>query len=298
MKKLLTILLSIAVLAFAGSAFAQEKSKKSQLFDYPVVPDTMSTLEGRANYFLTHFWDKFNFSKTVDNREAFDEAFENYLQMFPHAHRNVVKTSINSVMNRAQSNMKNFWLFADDAENMLYSPEAQVRSEEAYVYFIENILRSSKVKKNEKQRYQAQLVKINTNQVGSIAPDFKFDDLNGNHKNLFDIAEGKIYIILFNDMECSDCAMARLRLSTNVRLNQLIEDGTIVFISITPEKYSKAWAEVAKTYSDTWIIGASADADEKYDLRQLPCIYMLDADKKIIAKQVSADALVDFINNN
>ncbi|MDD2960775.1 MAG: DUF5106 domain-containing protein [Muribaculaceae bacterium] len=285
-------ILLIFVATFVLSAFSQNaQEKKPNLFAYPVVPDTISTLENRSNYFISHFWENCNLSKPIKDEAALISAFGDYVVFFQYAHRNVVKASVNELMNKAQSNMKNFWLIADAAEKNLYSVGATLPSDEAYMLFVNNILRSSKVKKGEKERYQLQVNKINKNQVGSYASALEYVDIKGNKKTLEDI-KAKNVIIFFNDTECEDCSIARLRLSTNVALNKLIDIGEVVLVSIYPSGYSKDWAEQAKGYSDKWIIGASENADEDYDLRVTPNIYLLDAEKKIIAKNLNvADIL-------
>lgn len=80
-------------------------------------------------------------------------------------------------------------------------------------------------------------------------------------------------------------------------LNKLIEDGKLQVLCIYPGEYSKEWAEDARRYSDLWEIGASEDADTKYDLRLIPNIYILDKDKKIIMKNATLNDLHTFFKN-
>lgn len=292
MKK--TTLLLLFLLSLCGlNVNAQEQ--KATLFPYPVVPDTISTLENRSNYFIAHFWDNCNFSKPISDLEGLNKAFAEYAVFYQYANKNVVKTSINDIMNKSQANMKNFWALVDIAERNLYSTEATFPSDEAYSLYIYNIMRSSKVKKGEKQRYQAQLEKINKNQIGTAAPVMDYVDINGDKKSLYDIKAPTV-ILFFNDPDCEDCSIARLRLSTNVILNNLIKDNKLAIVSIYPGKYSKDWAATAKGYSDNWIIGASENAEEIYDLRISPSIYLLDADKKILNKHLRAEDILNSLN--
>lgn len=292
MKKLLCFIL--IVLATSGiGAFSQDKAKT--LFPYPNVPDTIKNLENRSNYFVSKFWDKFNFSKPVSDTAAFNEAFNDWITFFRYAHKNVVKASVSDVMNKAQSNMKNFWMFADAAEKDLYSTEATLPSDEAYVLFVNNIIRSSKVKKDEKLRYQKQIVKINSNQNGNYAPKFDFTNLEGQKQSL-DSIKAETIILFFNDPDCEDCNIARLRLATNVNMNKMIDDKKVAIVSILPGKYTKEWAKDASKYSDKWIIGAWENADEVYDLRVMPSIYILDAEKKIVTKHMQVNDIINLLN--
>lgn len=291
------IVLSIGWLNLAAQSVNNTalSSTPKTLFPYPTVPDTIKTLENRSNYFVAKFWDNFDFSKPVKDIVAFDSAFGDYVTFFRYAHRNIVKSSISDVMNKAQSNMKNFWIFVDAAEKNLYSTDAILPSDEAYILFLNSVLRSSKVKKQEKERYQKQLVKINTNQNGNYAPNFEFTDVLGN-KQVLDSVKAETIIVFFNNPDCDDCKIAKLRLSTNVVLNKLIDEKKVALVSIYPGKYSKEWAEEASKDSNKWIIGAWEGADEVYDLRIMPNIYILSSDKKIITKQVQVESLINFLN--
>ncbi len=289
-----TVIINLIVFILSGiSSFAQEKT--STLFPYPQVPDTISTLENRSNYFVSHFWDKFDFGKQIKDIDKFEEAFKDYITFFQYAHRTVVRTSINDLMNKAQSNTKNFTTLAELAQKNLYDAGAFLKSDEAYMLFATNIIKSSKLKKIEKERYERLIVKINSNQQGMPAPSFEYIDLNGDKKSFNDLNAENI-LLFFNDPECEDCSISRLRLSTNVAINKLIDDGKLIIVSIYPGKYSKEWAEKAHTYSSKWVIGAFEDADEIYDLRIIPNLYFLDKDKKIITKNISVNDLIDSIN--
>ena len=292
------IIAAIAVVMMAVSVMVgqEEQSQTPKtLFSYPVVPDTISTLENRSNFFVTHFWDNCNLGRQITDKELLRSAFSDYVTFFRYAHRNVVHTSVSDLMNKAQSNMQNFWMIADNAEQALYSNEAVLQSDEAYMLFINAILRSSKVKKSEKERYQRQAMKINGNQIGAQLPGVSLKGVDGKSINIDNIKAATI-IVAFIDPECDDCNIARLRLSTNVALNSIIDGEKLALVCIYPGPYSKEWAAEASTYSDKWIVAASEDADERFDLRQMPTIYVLDADKKIVAKNVRAEDILNMVN--
>ncbi|MEG0559449.1 MAG: DUF5106 domain-containing protein [Muribaculaceae bacterium] len=292
MKKLGLLSLFISLLLCNVSALAQEEKPKT-LFPYPIVPDTIVTLENRSNFLVSHFWEKCDLSKPIKDKEAFEKAFYDYAVFFQYAHRNVVYTSINNLMNKAQSSAQNFIYIAEIAEKTFYEPNAVIWSDEAYLPFAENVVNFKKIKKDEKERYLLQIQKIKNNKIGEVAHKFEYIDVNGAKKNFNDISAETI-LLFFNDDDCSDCMIARLRLSTNVTINNLIKENKLKIISIYPGQYSAEWANKAKGYADNWEIGAYEDADNIYDIRVMPNLYILDKDKKIILKNVNVN---DVINN-
>ena len=294
MKKILNILLAFLFVS-SGLCHAQDAAEPKTLFPYPEINDTIKSFEKRANIFVSKFWDNCNLSAPIKDKEGFESAFVDYVTFFRYAHKNVVKSSVNDLMFKAQSNMPNFWMIVDAAEKYLYSNEAVLSSDEAYMLFLNDIVRSSEVKKSEKQRYQHQIQKINSNQLGMVAPEIKLTDVNKNKISLADVTAPTVFLF-FNDPDCEDCSLARLRLSTNVVLNQLIKENQIAFVCIYPGEYSKEWAEEARGYAETWIVAASEDADEKYDLRNSPTIYALDKDKKIMSKTLTTEDILNLIS--
>ena len=303
MNKILSKYLSLIIwICSPLFLFAQQNTKtepNANLFVYPTVPDSIQTLENRSNYFITHFWDSANFGTQINDTEAFEKAFNDYIVFFRYAHRNVVRSSISNLVNIAQANMQNFWMVANAAEKYLYSEDATLRSDEAYTIFINSFLRSSNLKKKEKTRFQKQLVKINANQVGVIAPNFTAFNVDG-EKWVFEeftTDSATTVILFFTPEECSDCNIPRLRLSTNVDINNMIQNGEVVFINVSIGKYSPDWAEKAKTYSPNWISLISESAFESYNIPSSKhTIYILDKDKIIQNKNINATTLINAIN--
>ena len=295
MKKILSSLL--VFLASVGFAFAQDTAveQPKTMFEYPIINDTIKSFEKRANIFVSKFWDNCNLSRPITDKEGFEAAFVDYVTFFRYAHKNIVKSSVNNLMNKAQSNMANFWMIADAAEKYLYSNDAVLISDEAYMLFLNDIVRSTNVKKSEKERYKHQIMKINGNQLGMVAPEVKMVDVNKDKVELKEITAPTTFLF-FNDPGCEDCSLARLRLSTNVVLNQLIKENQVAFVCIYPAEYNDEWVAEAKQYTDTWIVVAAEDADEYYDLRNSPTIYALDRDKKIMSRTVTVEEILSLVS--
>lgn len=296
MKKIIYLFALIFVVPVV--AMAQENTEEQNndapktLFVYPQAPDTITSFQDRANYVIQRFWDNFNVSKPIVDVAAFDGAFQDYLNFFPHAHKTVVLNSIKSLMNKAQSNNANFLLIARCAEKNLYSSQAVFASDEAYMPFAEAVVKNKSIKKDIKEYYRQQIEKINQNMVGALCPELNVTGINGKKEKLSTLLGDKLTILFFNDGECFDCSLERLRLSTNVNINNLIAEGNLKVVCIAPKKYNKEWAEDAKTWADNWTIVASDDADKVFDLRISPCIYMLNEEKKIAEKNVTVNMLL------
>ncbi len=291
-KKVLGILI-ILFLFLPCALYAQnvgDVQEQKRLFTYPVVPDTIVSLENRTNYLVQHFWENYDFSAPIKDMKVFEATFRDYVTFFRYAHKTIVVSSIKDIMRKAQSNKSNFLLMAEIAERSLYARGAEYWSDDVYIPFLESIIDNNMLKKSEKERYKYQLELLRKNLIGDKAQDFELKLANGGKVKLSEI-EGKMIFLFFNDDLCEDCSISRLRLSTDVTLNKLIDAGEITVICVHMGKYTNEWAERARNYTDKWIIGANDNVADTYDLRIQPSVYILDSDKRILDKNISVEGI-------
>ena len=294
-RNILLVVLMMVMMPFVAVSqenTTSEPEAPKSLFAYPQAPDTIKTFQERANYVVIRFWNNFDLSKPIQDETAFEKAFIDYLEFFQYAHKTVVLNSIKDLMNKAQSNKANFALIGELAEKNMYSDQAVFASDEAYMPFAEAMVRAKFLKKEERARYADQLKKINQNTIGAQCPDLEVVDLNGDKKKLSELLSDKMTLLYFTDGDCIDCMISKVRLSTSVAVNSLIKDGELKVVCITTKKYSKNWAEDARTWADNWTIVASDKAVDVFDLRINPSVFMIDAKKTIINKNLTADDLL------
>ena len=107
--------------------------------------------------------------------------------------------------------------------------------------------------------------------IGSTAPTFKYTDENGNLINLSE-TNGKHIVLFFYKPDCQKCIRDK-RILELVKKRQ--KDLTILHINISEDNYSNV----------------SQDIINQYDITTTPTIYVLDMEKKIIAKHIKAEEI-------
>ena len=293
------IALIIIVLLASGLRLSAQDQLAEQLpgtlFAYPLAPDTCSTLEGRCNYIITHFWDNFDISKPITDQVAFEKTFRDYVDFFRYAHRNVVLSSVRDFVNKAQSNTANLQKVGEVAERALFGTEAEYWSDEVYVAFAKALASSKKLPKDVRDHFGDQLARINAVQVGS-ALDFEFYDTNGVKRRLSEYP-ASTYVLLFLDGS-TDSSIGRLRLSTDVALNALLDSGNALLVCLSMNKYTSDWATAAAGYATNWIVGCNDELLKQLDLRAFPCCYVLDEQRVIVNKALSVEGLMSAVNPN
>ncbi len=296
MKPIILFITALAVASLPMRAQVQlAEQQPGTLFAYPLAPDTCSTLEERCNFIITHFWDGFDISKPITDDAAFERTFRDFVDFFRYSHRNVVMSTVRDFINKAQSNASNLQKVGRVAESALYGTEAEYWSDEVYVAFAKALAGSKQLPREVRDHYASQLARINSVQVGAIL-DFEFVGLDGLKQHLSDL-NAKTFILLFLD-DSTDSMIGRLRLSTDVALNALLNEGEATLVCLCANKYTADWASAAAGYADNWIIGCGENLAKDLDLRAFPVCYMLDDQHTILNKTLSVEALMTAVNPN
>ena len=296
MKPIILFITALAVASLPMRAQVQlAEQQPGTLFAYPLAPDTCSTLEERCNFIITHFWDGFDISKPITDDAAFERTFRDFVDFFRYSHRNVVMSTVRDFINKAQSNASNLQKVGQVAESALYGTEAEYWSDEVYVAFAKALAGSKQLPRDVRDHYASQLARINSVQVGAML-DFEFVGLDGLKQHLSDL-NAKTFILLFLD-DSTDSMIGRLRLSTDVALNALLNEGEATLVCLCANKYTADWASAAAGYADNWIIGCGENLAKDLDLRAFPVCYMLDDQRTILNKTLSVEALMKAENPN
>lgn len=124
-------------------------------------------------------------------------------------------------------------------------------------------------------------------QMFYVAPDFSGKDVNGQPFNLLQI-ESQNVVLLFFDHDCLVC---------NEELDELekmdFKGTSIVAIDTNPD---------SQLYDNEFIninaIDINTDIVELYDIQSTPLIYVLDSEKRIIAKKIRASQINLILSSN
>ncbi len=297
MKRILFFFTMLALMSPIVSAQGQlAEQLPGTLFAYPLAPDTCSTLEIRCNYIISHFWEPFDFGKPISDDAAFETTFRDYVDFFRYAHRNVVLASVRDFVNKCQANSSNLIKVGEVAERALYGTDAEYWSDEVYVTFAKTLAAYKSLPSEVRNHYAEQIARINSVQLGAVL-DIEYTGTDGLKHRLSELSDSTVCFVLFID-DNTDSMIGRLRLSTDVSLNSLLDAGQATLVCLSPNKYSDEWARTAAAYAENWIVGCNPDLLKTLDLRILPCCYVLDGAHTIVNKSLSVEGLISAVNPN
>lgn len=290
MRRFLRLFAAVTLLLSAINVMGQQT-----LFDYPIAPDTCSTIESRCNYSVQHFWDKCDVTKPFDakNDSLLMEAMLTYFDiMKAGANVNVSLTSVRDLMFKAQAHHDNFTKLLSIAEYLLYYHDFEF-IDDLYLAFAKAGADASWLKKDLRNHYATQVKHIEASKLGSPLYDFEYTSITGARKHLSDVkTSAELYVLIFSD-NSSGSSIERMRLNTDLALAKLVEEGHIEVVNIVVGDTPKKWDNDSQSYASTWLVGASKDVAGKIDLRIMPCVFLLDENLKVLAKNKT----VDFIKN-
>ena len=96
-------------------------------------------------------------------------------------------------------------------------------------------------------------------------------------------------LVYFNDPDCEDCRRVKELLTLSPVVNDLLESGRLKLLSVCVEGKTPAWEKAE--FPAGWIDGYDADQrltrEQVYDLKAMPTLYLLDAEKRVILKDAS-----------
>ena len=275
------------------------QAQAQQSFPYPAIPDTLRSVEQRAGYLSEHYWDNYNFADTLllKSKEVTEQGFVNFIDILNRfnldnaskgvAHKDIAQKDITQkdivrkdiarkditqqgiacFTRKAFSNAAAKERFENLIEHYFEDQLSPVRNDRVYLIFLKEMKNSPCFDETEKERIAFKIKTTNKNLPGDIAINFKFKDENGKEHQLSDYKDQKV-ILYFYDPDCENCH----------EVSAWLKQQTI-----------PADIKVLKMVADNHI-------SYMYSLKNMPTIFLLDKENKVILKDCTAQELIENIS--
>lgn len=260
------------------------QAQAQQSFPYPAIPDTLRSVEQRAGYLSEHYWDNYNFADTLllKSKEMTEQGFVNFIDILNRfnldyaskgvAHKDIAQKDITQkgiacFTRKAFSNAAAKERFENLIEHYFEDQLSPVRNDRVYLIFLEEMKNSPCFDETEKERIAFKIKTTNKNLPGDIAINFKFKDESGKEHQLSDYKDQKV-ILYFYDPDCENCHEV------------------------------SAWLKQQTIPADIKVIKMIADnhISYMYSLKNMPTIFLLDKENKVILKDCTAQELIENIS--
>ena len=263
------------------------------LFEYPVAPDSLGTLQEKSTWVAERFWD----GLAIGNRQSVDQNALNhamgvFVELTRWSDSDAIVKTIDNLLQSLVANPTLSLQFTKAAEEKLYGPRAQYWSDELYLKFIDNLLKTKKIKKERTLRYRRHADLLRNSMTGGKPAEFDYTLPSGTTAHYR--PDGVLTVIEFGDPDCDDCRFAKLKMETDVEFSELVDRGQVNVLFIITNK-NEGWEEKLSGFPTKWHTGANEEIDDLMDLRSTPSIYVIDEEGKIAAKNIPVTTAMSII---
>jgi hypothetical protein len=278
-------------------AALQSEVKQPAIFIPALAPATLSD-EQKKEYMREHYWDKFDFADTtfinqIDSTKMLT-AFAVYATGY--IPDSLAYKYMPRLMQRASTSKRMYTYFLMLAEGVLHDPNSPLRNDEKYIPVLENAVQSSLLDEYERMPYEYDLEIARQNRIGRIANDFTYTLASGRTATLHNI-KADYTLIFISNPGCPMCREVKEQITTSPMLQELIERKELKVLVIYPDTDLEAWREHLQDYPASWINGYDADQriekERLYDLKAIPALYLLDKQKRVMAKDCTDVAYIE-----
>lgn len=236
----------------------------------------------------------FDYTDTLQLEVHFVEWLKGVLQLPEDAKRETAHKLMSDGNEYPESQLR----LMEIAEHYLADPNSPVRDEEMFISVLEAFIESPGIEDERKLR-PAELLRVaNMNRKGTIANDFKYVDRNGVAGRLHSLP-GEYVVIYFFNPECADCKRVSELLANCDVLTKMVKEKKVTVIALYPDEDTAIWERHCRELPHEWTVARYATSDDasSYDLPAIPMLYLIDKDKRVIAKDIPPERLCNSISS-
>ena len=272
-----------------GGKKASEAQQRPYSFQIPSAPSLMDPASAQG-WLCEHYWDNFDFSDiTIPQRidsTTFGTAFMTFALMLE-SRPDVGVRAMESLMGKASANAEMLELFSSISRQVFGDPNSELRSDELYLPVLETRAESPFLDDAQRDRAAFQAMVAARNRVGTPAEDFSYLTIQGRPGNLYGIKAPNT-LIFFSNPGCDMCRAVREAMHQSSVITEMVRSRKLVVLALYPDEDTDLWLSYRDEIPSDWINardpGSTISESGLYDLKAIPSLYLLDADKTVLLK--------------
>lgn len=272
-------------------------------FMLPAIPPILTTPEQRAQFLVAHYWDLTNLADTnyIHHPEITEQSWVNFIDLLKLVQPDDAATALKKLIRQASIEKKSLLYFMQLAEKYLFEPNSPIHNEEYYLSVLQAVVESPILTEAEKLRPNDLLQTVQLNREGTRANNFCYTQLSGQQKWLYQL-EAPYTLLFFSNPECHACLEAINQIKELEHLNRAIRQKKLTVLSVYPDEDIQSWKLNLDRYPENWLHAYDKKQVIKesnlYDLKAIPCLYLLDKDKNVILKDTTPAAVDTWLSEH
>lgn len=259
-----------------------------------------------------HFWDDVNFYDDRNLRTPFfDKKVDEYFKYYISPEADSIKPEIGIMLNTAKNGGgKEIYPFLLTKFTNKYANPEYMGQDEVFLYLFDEYYNKGDttiLNEASKKTVIEKAYNLMGNRLGKPAAEMKLTDTLGNYQSLYNV-KGKFTVVLFWDPHCGHCKEQIPRydsiykakwkaLDVKVYSVYIYNDNIPDWKKFITEKGFKDWVHVYQKQEDKEFEAKNniPNFRQLYNAHLTPTVYLLDEQKRIIAKQLTLEQFDDII---
>jgi thiol-disulfide isomerase/thioredoxin len=256
----------------------------------------------RFKYFRSHYWDYVDFSEEgIIRTPLFKTKIDDFLEKYTYKSQDSLIHSCDIIVELAKANEKVFQYVLVTLVNK-YANSKVMGDDAVYVHLVKNYYETglaSWINEEQLAKMKERRVALEPLLIGKISPNLTLRDTTiSNLYTLHDITTD--YTILYIwDPECGHCKKVTPKLGEFYK-KHTNESLSVYAITTSNIEEIDVWKNFIKKHNLDWInvgdLYHQTNFRSLYDVTSTPQVFVLDKNKKIIAKRIGVEQLEGFFH--
>jgi thiol-disulfide isomerase/thioredoxin len=253
----------------------------------------------RYSYQKEHYWDNINLSDArLLRTPIFASRLRNYFTNILVQAPDSLKPEVDKFIAKTAGN-KDVYQYCVSYLLNYYNKSNIMSHDEVFLHIADKYYLSGKAPWSTKDlltKLAERADKLRPNLIGKVAPNLVLESETGEYVALNQV-NSKFTVVYFWEPDCSHCQKETPLLYD--LYNKVRNNGVQVYAIYTQYKkdeWTKYLAEKGFDWINVWDANYNSNFRTLYNITSTPTIYLLDKDKKIIAKRISVETLEKILN--
>lgn len=268
--------------------------------DAPVLPDGNIDSLFPLRYIREHFFDNIDFTdERLLRTNMYDTRIHKYIKDYIDKSPDSIMVAVDLILSKALVNNKTFQYITVMLLNE-YATSKIMGYDAVYVYIVDKYYSTGKAFWLDDvglYRIQAQAESVRPTLLGKVAQPLLLQDVQGQDIPLYGV-QSRFTIVLFWSPTCSHCKKEMPKVET--LYPEIKALGGEIYAAYNEVEFDK-WEQWLAEHPYPWINVADKTGKEmmevKYHVDMTPLIFVLDRNKKIIAKKLSIEQVPGFLKD-
>lgn len=263
------------------------------------------------NYYKNHYWDGISFTdERLLRTPIFEPRLEKYYKDLVVPDPDSIKKEIDIMLLKSRGNKEIYKFLLTHFVQKYINPE-YMGQDAVFVHLFEKYINNNTEVDWFTEKYSKYMsdraYSLMANLIGQPASNMEMVDTLGKPRSLYDV-KAAFTVICFWDPTCSHCKELVPKVDSIFQkkwkregvqvYGVMVDGGKEAWLNYIRENKLQDWIHVYETAEQKDAVYAAGKASYKqlYDVYQTPVLYLLDKDKRIIAKKLTYLQIEDVIN--